>query len=99
MRGLLHKLGHAFEWMDAIEFTLPAILAAALLVAGPVAAIVHFLQSSHYVAAVGAASLWILADICCIRDFRSRKFSPVTGILLAAWLIGTLIIWWKLQTL
>ena len=99
MRVFLQKLGRVFGWMDAVEFAVPAVLAAVLLVGGPIAAIVHFLRARHYAAAVATAGLWTLAGICCIRDLRRRKFSAVTGIVLATWLIGALIIWWRVETL
>lgn len=99
MRGLMQKLGRVFGWMDAVEFAVPAMLAAILLLAGPIALIVHFLRAHHYAAAIASAGLWVLAAICCVRDLSRRRFSPVTGILLGAWFIGTLIIWWKLETL
>ena len=99
MRGLMPKIGRVFGWMDAIEFAVPAILAAILLVAGPIALIICFLRAQHYAAAVASAGLWILAAICCVRDLGRRRFSPVTGILLGTWFVGTLIIWWKLEAL
>jgi hypothetical protein len=99
MRGLMQKLGQIFECMDAIEFAIPAVLTAVLLVAGPIALIVHFLRAQHYAAAGASAVLWLLAAICSVRDLSRRRFSPVTGVLLGVWLIGTLVIWWKLETL
>jgi hypothetical protein len=93
----MQKIGRVFGWMDAIEFAVPAILAAVLFVAGPIALIVHFLWAQHYAAAVASAGLWLFAAICCGRDLSRRRFSPITGILLGVWFIGTLIIWWKLE--
>ena len=99
MRGLMQKIGRVFGWMDAVEFAVPAILAAILLIAGPIALIVHFLRAQHYVAGAFSAGLWMVAAICCVRDLSRRRFSPVTGVLLGTWFVGTLIIWWKLEAL
>src|SRR5512136_2800004 len=88
MRGFMQKLGQVFGWTDTVEFAVPAILAAVLVVAGPIALLVHFLRAHYYAAAVASAGLWMLAAICCVRDLTRRRFSPVTGILLGAWFIG-----------
>jgi len=93
----MQRLGRGFEWMDALEFAIPAILAAVLFVAGPIALVVHFLWAHDYGPAVGGTALWVFAVICCVRDFRRRKFSAFTGILLAGWFVATVVIWWKLE--
>ena len=99
MRGLKQRIGGVFGWMDAVEFAVPAIFVAVLLIAGPIALIVHFLRAQHYVAGGASAGLWMLVAICCVRDLSRRRFSPVTGILLGTWFVGTLIIWSKLEAL
>jgi len=99
MRGLFDKIGRAFEWMDALEFAIPAILAALLLVIGPILASWYFLRTQHYTTAVVSGCLWILAAVGGIRDWRRRHFGWVSVTFGVVWFVTTLILWWKLQTL
>ena len=46
MRGLFDKIALVFGWMDAAEFAIPAILAALLLVIGPLLASFYFLRGA-----------------------------------------------------
>ena len=93
----MHKLGRGSEWMDALEFAIPAILAAVVVVVGPIALVAHFLRAHDYGPAVASTGLWVFAVVCCLRDLRRHKFSVLTGILLASWFVATIVIWWKLE--
>jgi hypothetical protein len=99
MRNFFDKVARVFGWMDAAEFAIPAILAAAFLLIAPLVATFFFFRAHHYVAATLSGSLWILTAIACIRDFRRRQFSSVSLALGVLWLITTLIILWKLESL
>ena len=78
MRGLFEKIARAFEWMDALEFVIPAILAALLLVLGPLLLFLYFLRTQHQTAAVVSCGLWLLAVVGGIRDRRRRHFGWVS---------------------
>ena len=99
MRGFFDKVARVFGWMDDAEFVIPAILAAALLIAAPLVAAFFFFRAHHYMAATLSGSLWLLTAIACIRDFRRRRFSSVSLTLGILWLITTLTILWRLETL
>jgi len=99
MRGLFERIAGAFEWMDALEFVIPAILAALLLVIGPIVASCYFLRIHHYTAAVVSCGFWILAAVGGIRDWRRRHLGWVSVIFGVVWFVTTLILWWRLQTL
>jgi hypothetical protein len=99
VRGLFDKIAGAFEWLDALEFVIPAILAALLLVFGPLLAFLYFLRTQHYAAAVISGGLWILATVGGMRDWRRRHFGWVSVTFGVVWFIMTLILWWRLQTL
>ena len=99
MRGLFDKIARAVEWIDAAEFAFPAIIAALLLVIGPLLASWYFLRTQHYTAAVVSGGLWILAAVGGIRDWRRRHFGWVSVTFGVVWFITTLILWWRLQTL
>lgn len=98
MRRFSDKVARVFGWMDAAEFVIPAILAAVFLVAAPLVASFFFFRAHHYLAATLSGSIWILATIPCIRDFRRRHFSWVSITLGIVWLITTLVISWRLET-
>jgi len=78
------------------EVAIASILAALLLIIGPLLAAFWFLRNHHYLAAVASASLWILTAIVCVRDFRRRQFSWVSVILGMTWLVATFMILWAL---
>ncbi len=99
MRGFLDKIGRLFGWMDAVEFAIPAILAALVLIVGPLLVALYFIRTQHFVAAAISFSLWILAAIACVRDFRRGHFSWVGVALGVVWFITTLGIWWRLETI
>ena len=98
MRGFFDKVVKVFGWMDDAELIIPAILAAVLLLAAPLVASFLFFRAHHYVAAALSGSIWILAAIACVRDFRRRRFSWVSLALGGVWLITTLLILWRLET-
>jgi hypothetical protein len=98
MRSFFDKVARVFGWMDAAEFAIPAVLAAALLIAMPLVAAFFFFRAHHYVAATLSGSLWILTAVACIRDFRRRHFGWVSLSLGVLWLITTLTILWRLET-
>src|SRR5262245_18957806 len=99
MRGLFKRVSRFFEWLDTLEFIVPAVLAALLLIAGPLLAIFFFLHNNHLLPAAASASLWILACLACVRDLRRAHLSLASGSLIALWLIFTIVIRWRLETM
>jgi len=83
--------------MDGVEFAIPAILAALVLVVGPLLAVFYFFRTEHLLAAGVSLGVWLLAAAACIRDWRRRHFGWVSLTLGAVWLVTTFIIWWKLE--
>ena len=65
MRGLFDKIARAFEWIDAVEFAFPAILAALLLVIGPLLASFYFLRGAALYRCI--CERWPLDSSCCRR--------------------------------
>ena len=57
MRNFFKKIEHLFGWLDVVEFAIPAILAALLLIVGPVLACIYFTRTHHYVSAVVSVGL------------------------------------------
>ena len=98
MRGFFDKIGRVFGWIDTIEFAIPAIFAALVLIGGPMLAALYFIRTQHLLAGGVSFSLWLLAAIACVRDFRRRQLSWVSITLGVVWLVTTLIIWWRLET-
>jgi hypothetical protein len=99
MRSLFDRVAKFFAWVDTLEFIVPAVLAVLLLIGGPLLAIFFFLHNDHLFAAAMSAGLWILACLACVRDFRRARFSWASGSLIALWLILTIVIGWRLETM
>jgi hypothetical protein len=97
MRGFFNKLNQAFEGLDGLEFVIPAVLAALLLIFGPPLASAYLIRKHHYVAAGLSGAIWAPAIVTCIRDLRRRHFGWVSIALIVIWIITTLIILWKLE--
>src|SRR5438552_6129382 len=98
MRGFFDKIARVFGWMDTVEFAIPAVLAALVLVVGPLLVALYFIRTQHLIAAAVSFSLWLLAAVLCIRDLRRRHFNWVSITLGVVWFATTLIIWWRLET-
>src|SRR5690349_11393287 len=92
MRALFDKIARAFEWIDAVEFIIPAILAALLLVLGPVLVVLYFLRTQHHTAAVVSSVLYISAALGGIRDLWRRHFGWVSVTFGIVWFILTLML-------
>lgn len=98
MRGIFDKIARVLGWVDAIEFAIPAILATFLLVVGPLLGAFYFLRTHHLLAAAGSLSLWALAAVTCVRDWRRRHVGWVSVALGVVWFVTTLILWWTIET-
>lgn len=90
-------LTRAFGWLDTIEFAIPAILAALLVVVGPLMATVWFVRMQRYSMAVTCGGLWVAAALAFFYDLRRRRCGWGCGLAFLSWLIATLILWWKLE--
>lgn len=98
MREILERIARIFGCMDAVEFAIPAILAALVMLVAPLLLALHFFNSHHILAASVSFVLWVLAAIACIRDLHRRHFGWVSVMLGVVWFVTTLIIWWRLET-
>lgn len=85
--------------MDAVEFAVPAIVAALVLVIGPLLAVLYFVCSRHWLAAGLCGGLWVLGAFSCIRDFRRRHLGWGSVTLGIIWLLATVVIWWRIETI
>ena len=81
-----------FDWLDGIEVTVVAIVAALLLVLGPLCITYRFALVHRHGAALLTGALWICCVSTCVRDFRRRRLSWVSGGLLALWPVTTLVL-------
>ena len=99
MRGFFEKIGRVFDWMDAIEFAIPTIIAALLLILGPLLVGFYFLRTKQFLPALISGGLWTAAAVACIRDLRRRHFGWASVLLGVLWLITTLVIWWSIESI
>jgi len=99
MRRILDKFGRLLAHVDDLELLIPAVIAAALLIIGPLVATCYWLRSGHHLAAIISACLWILTVATGIRDFRRGRFGAVSLVVGMIWLLATLAILWKLEAL
>jgi hypothetical protein len=81
-----------FDWLDGIEVTVVAIVAALLLVLGPLFITYRFALAHRYGAAWLTGALWICCVVACVRDFRRQRLSWVSCGILALWLATTLVL-------
>ena len=81
-----------FDWLDGIEVTVVAIIAALALVVGPLFITYRFALSHRYGAALLTGALWICCVVACVRDFRRHRLSWISCGVLALWLVTTLVL-------
>jgi hypothetical protein len=81
-----------FDWLDGIEVTVVATVAALLLVLGPLFITYRFALAHRHGAAFLCGALWICCVAACVRDFRRQRLSWVSGGVLALWLVTTLVL-------
>ena len=81
-----------FDWLDGIEVTVVAIVAALLLVLGPLFISYRFALAHRHEAALLTGALWICCIAAWVRDFRRQPLSWVSGGVLALWLVTTLVL-------
>lgn len=99
MHSFFDKIARVFGWMDAAEFIVAAILAVGLLIAAPLVVSFCFIRAQHYMAATFSGSLWILAAIACIRDYRHGHFGWLSATFGLLWLVTTLTLLWILEAI
>jgi hypothetical protein len=80
------------EWLDVVEITVVAIVAALLLVLGPLATVYRFALNDRHGAALFTGVLWISCIAACVLDCRHRRFSWVSGGVFTLWLVTTLVL-------
>ena len=94
---LMFRPRQVFDWLDGIEVTVCAFIAALLLVIGPLFVLAQFILRHHYLPAAMLGLLWCGCVVACICDLRRRSISWVTGGLLVAWVVLTLVVGMSLQ--
>ncbi len=94
MRNFFRNL---FNTFDAIDVAVPAILAAVLMIVGPICACVHFLRVGHKFGAGATAVLYGAALISCLRDYRKKEISNGSLAIIVLWLGITAWIWISIQ--
>lgn len=80
------------DWLTLIEFTVVAIVAALLLVLGPLFITYRFALVDHHAAALLTGVLWLCCVAACVRDFRRQRLSWVSGGALAIWFVTILVL-------
>ncbi|WP_395744648.1 hypothetical protein [Prosthecobacter sp.] len=83
-------LWRLFDGLDAIELVVCGLLAAAMLVGGPIWLVADFVTQQRYFAAVVLGLLWCVCIAVGVRDLRRKRFRWVTGGLIAGWFVMTL---------
>ena len=80
------------DWLDSIEITVVAIVAALLLAVGPLFIAYRFALADRQVAALLTGALWVSCVVACVHDLRRRRFSWTSGVVLALWIVTTLVL-------
>lgn len=80
-----------FDWLDGVEVTVVAIVAALLLVLGPLFITYRFALAHRYAAVLITGALWLCCVAAFVRDFRRQRLSWVSGVL-TLWLVTTLML-------
>jgi hypothetical protein len=95
-RNPFRIIWRTLDWLDDIEAAVitfgAAALAVVLLVVGPLFLIHRFVLAQHYAAAFFVSLLWISCTAGCMRDYRRRSFSWVSGSLIVIWAVILLLI-------
>ena len=81
-----------FDWLDGIEVTIVATLAAILLIIGPLFITYRFALSERYMAALLTGALWIACVAACVRDYRRQQLGWISGGFLLVWVLTTLVL-------
>jgi len=81
-----------FDWLDGIEVTIVAIVAALFLVLGPLFITYRFALAQRPTAALLTGTLWLCCVTACVRDLRRQRLSWVSGGILALWLVTTIVL-------
>ena len=81
-----------FDWRDGIEVTILAILAAILLIIGPLFITYRFALAQRHMAALLTGALWIACVAACVRDFRRQQLGWISGGFLVVWILTTLVL-------
>lgn len=80
------------DWLDGIEVMVVAIVAALLLVIGPLFITYRLVLAHRHEAALLTGALWICCVAVCVRDFRRQRLTWLSGGILALWLVTTLVV-------
>ena len=80
------------KWLDNIEVAVVAIASGLLLLIGPLLITYRFGLVHRYEARVLIGALWLCSVLICIRDFRRKRLSWVSGGVLALWAVTTLVL-------
>jgi len=81
-----------FDWLDGIEVAIVGIVAAGLLVPGPLFITYRFALAHRHGAALLTGALWLCCVAACVRDFRRQRLSWVSGGIVVLWLVTTLVL-------
>ena len=81
-----------FDWLDGIEVAVAAIVAALLLVFGPLFITYRFVLAHRQAPALLTGALWLCCVAACVRDFRRQRLSWVSGGVIALWLVTTIVL-------
>lgn len=86
------------DWLEDIEFAIPAALAGLVLAVGSLVLVVRLLRTGHPAAGAIAFALWFSVLVVCIRGLRQRRFGGVSKAFGVVWLVMTLAFWWWIET-
>ena len=81
-----------FDWLDNIKIAVVAIVAALFLIVGPLYVLYRLALAHQHPAALLAGALWLCCLAACVRDFRRKHLSRVSGGILALWLVTIVVL-------
>jgi hypothetical protein len=91
------RLWRVLEGLNAVEFVVVVVLAALLVIAGPLVVASRFVGQGQYVVAAMLSALWIVCVGICARDIRRGTLGWISGGMVAAWVVAMFVVGWAVQ--
>lgn len=99
---MLEKIKSIFKGifiaLDSFELVIAVILATVLFFSIPCYLIKRFYEEGHLVLSIFISALLISSFGFCIRDFKRKKWSPLSVLTSILWGICFLVVAWEMAT-
>jgi len=86
----MKRLWQIIDCLSGLELVVGGLIAAGLLIVGPISLFVHLYASSHFGTAIGLGLLYLGCLAACIYDLLRRRFTWPTRLIVATWFFTTL---------